>query len=284
MNDDNYYGFVYLWVNNHPDANKHSKYIGQHIGTTDDGYIGSGTIFIKRYHSKKYKGFWTRVILEYCENIDELNEAEAKWINKYNAVISEQFCNCRFGGKNGKHSLETKLKISASGKGRISWNVGKSTGKQSKEIVEKRLKSIALTKEKQFESDYNNILHYINEKGSIKCVQHLEVDINTRKKMITRINRLVADSKIKQFWFGANDVRYTLPDFSLETLITSYISSNVDVNRKDITQYLHQAVGITKRKVSTTITELIKEECIIQYRGYRTNYYKVADNKKIKTK
>ena len=228
----------------------------------------------------------------------------------------DTFCNIRYGGKNGKFNAESRKKmsdakkgtmspnkgrsygeiygiekardirdkISNAGTGRIAWNRGESTGIQSKEIVEKRIKAIALTKEKQFESDYNNILHYINEKGSIKCVQHSEVDINTRKKMITRINRLVADSKIKQFWFGANDVRYTLPDFSLKHLITDYISSNVDVNRKDITQYLHQAVGITKRKVSTTITELIKEEYIIQYRGYRTNHYKVADNKKIKTK
>ena len=275
MNNSNYCGFIYLWVNNHPDANKHSKYIGQHIGATDDGYVGSGSIFVKRYYSKKYKGFWTRVILEYCKNIDELNKAEARWIDKYNAVISEQFCNCRYGGKNGKHSLESRLKNSNSNKGKTPWNKGKSTGIQSKEIVEKRIKAIALTKEKQFESDYNNILHYINEKGSIKCVQHLEVGIDTKRKMIHRINNLVKNGKIKQYQFGLNDVRYTLPDFSLEYLITNYISGNVDVTRKDITQYLHEAVGISKGKISTTITKLIKESYIIQYRGYRKNFYKI---------
>ena len=63
MSDD-YYGFIYLWENTHPEATIHKKYIGQHIGTIDDGYIGSGAIFTRRFYSKKYRGFWKRKILQ----------------------------------------------------------------------------------------------------------------------------------------------------------------------------------------------------------------------------
>ena len=80
MQDYNYCGFVYLWVNNHLEAVNHSKYIGQHLGNVDDGYTGSGTIFKRRFKSEKYKGFWTRLVLEYCDNADMLNKAEIYWI------------------------------------------------------------------------------------------------------------------------------------------------------------------------------------------------------------
>lgn len=36
-------GFIYEWV----DSATGLKYIGRHEGSSDDGYIGSGTIFLK---------------------------------------------------------------------------------------------------------------------------------------------------------------------------------------------------------------------------------------------
>lgn len=54
-----YYGFVYCWTN----IENNMKYIGSHHGKTDDGYIGSGTYFIRAYNKEPTK--FVREILEY---------------------------------------------------------------------------------------------------------------------------------------------------------------------------------------------------------------------------
>jgi|DEB0MinimDraft_10_1074344.scaffolds.fasta_scaffold50737_2 hypothetical protein len=113
---NSYFGFVYLWTNTHPEAKTHTKYIGQHVGTIDDDYTGSGVLFFRKFKCKKYRGYWKRTILEYCNNLNELNNAEIKWINKYNAVLSEDFCNLKYGGRNGTHGEEARRKISKSHK------------------------------------------------------------------------------------------------------------------------------------------------------------------------
>lgn len=50
-------GFIYEWTDN----STRLKYIGKHEGTVDDGYVGSGTIFIKEYNLRP--GDFTREIL-----------------------------------------------------------------------------------------------------------------------------------------------------------------------------------------------------------------------------
>jgi hypothetical protein len=49
--------FVYMWVN----LETGRKYIGYHVGTEDDGYIGSGVQFLQEYN--KGKDGFTRTIL-----------------------------------------------------------------------------------------------------------------------------------------------------------------------------------------------------------------------------
>jgi len=82
-------GFVYKWY----DASNDMYYIGSHKGDVDDGYIGSGTYFLKAYKKRKqnffreilyigeYYRFYEEIILEYlnaqqdCSSYNLINKA-----------------------------------------------------------------------------------------------------------------------------------------------------------------------------------------------------------------
>lgn len=73
----------------------------------DDNYLGSGTHL--KYAIKKYgKENFKREILQYCNDIISLAEAEKYWINKFNAVESSDFYNISYGGLGGDSILLKK--------------------------------------------------------------------------------------------------------------------------------------------------------------------------------
>lgn len=275
MND--YYGFIYLWINTHPDAKKHTKYIGQHVGTIDDGYTGSGVIFVKKYYCQKYKGFWVRNILQYCKNLDELNAAEAYWINRYNAVLNEDFCNCRPGGKNAKNSKQTTDKISRKLKGRIPWNKGKSGEyKQSEKTIKNRVKSLVKNKQQHYEQRDQAVLKYITKNRWWRLSEHT---IWSTRKDVNTVKRLLDKQLIKPLYFGVNDIRYVLPEFSLEDKIVEFIKNNGECIKKDIIDYMRKEFNITECKVKNIMTKLKKDNRIIDKRGYRTNLWTSISDK-----
>lgn len=76
------------------------KYIGQHRTTEEnDNYLGSGKI-LKEAIAKYGKSNFKKEILEYCAD-DELNEKECYYIQKYNALESDEFYNLTEGGQTG---------------------------------------------------------------------------------------------------------------------------------------------------------------------------------------
>lgn len=122
--NDNYIGFIYMWVNTHNDK----KYIGLHVGKDTDGYVGSGTAF-RRAVDKYGIGVFTRSVLWYeYESEQSLYQKEFDIINAHNAVMSEQYYNAtnydpkyvRFvdGVKSRIITQETKDKIRAASIGR----------------------------------------------------------------------------------------------------------------------------------------------------------------------
>ena len=239
MND--YYGFIYLWTNTHPDVKKHSKYIGQHIGKDDDGYIGSGILFRRKYKIKKYKKFWVRTILEYCNNINELNEAEYYWTKKYNAVYSEDFCNLTYGGSNSP---------------------------QHKELVKKRFDSII--KNKNYDKRDQQILDYITKNTWYKLSEHTFL---SKRKDANTVKRLRDKKLIKLEYFGVNDVRYVLPNWSLEDQINKFIKNNDKCTKKEVVDFATDRFIITECKVNKLMTKMVKENKIINTRGYRVNLW-----------
>lgn len=102
--------FIYITTN----LINNKKYIGKHYGYINDSYLGSG-ILLKQDIEKYGKENFNREILDYSKNDEENSEKEKFYINKYNAVESDNFYNIHVGGKGGDtfsgHSEEQKENI-----------------------------------------------------------------------------------------------------------------------------------------------------------------------------
>lgn len=116
--------FIYITTN----LINNKKYIGQHIGYSQDNYLGSGVELIKAI--KKYgRENFRREILCFCSTQEEMDEKEMYYIKKYNAVKNPNFYNISEGGKGGSKTAglseeqeqERRNKISKALKGRPSY-------------------------------------------------------------------------------------------------------------------------------------------------------------------
>lgn len=120
------------------------EYIGQHTtNNIDDQYIGSGFLLqkaVRKYGKEKFK----REILMECKSIQELNNFEIFFIDKYN-TLSPNGYNLQPGGKNYEMTDEIKEKISKSRIGQFlgqtnpNWE-GKSFNKKTKKQISKSVK------------------------------------------------------------------------------------------------------------------------------------------------
>lgn len=148
------YGYIYItWIYN-PESTLHEKlYIGQRLTKRDkklkngDIYYGSGkkiTAYIKKYGKQGLN----RIVIDFAEDQDELNNLEAFHVSQI--LNDPNYLNLRNGGKQKGISEETKQKISESSKGKKKnfseqqlCNIGnmareRFTGiKRAKEIVKK---------------------------------------------------------------------------------------------------------------------------------------------------
>lgn len=90
-------GYIYITTN----LINNKKYIG--LKTSEKfvpTYLGSGRI-IKKAINKYGKDNFSVQVLQECESIDELKDAERKWIKFYNAQIDSNFYNIAEGGQWG---------------------------------------------------------------------------------------------------------------------------------------------------------------------------------------
>lgn len=83
-------GFIYMWIN----TVNNKKYIGSHIGSEDDGYIGSGPIFLRAVNKYGIESF-ERVILERVSERDKVFEREEHYLKLFNVANDKQFYNVR---------------------------------------------------------------------------------------------------------------------------------------------------------------------------------------------
>lgn len=132
------YGYIYKTTN----LINGKMYIGQHKYSgegIDPKYYGNGTTFkkaLKKYGKENFKV----EILEWCENMDELNEKEKYWIVFYNAKNIGY--NLDDGGKGipgYSHTDEAKQKIS---KNNARYWKGKSLPEHVLEASQKALKKL----------------------------------------------------------------------------------------------------------------------------------------------
>ena len=91
------YGYIYQIENNL----NNKKYIGKHkCNVLNDSYMGSGKL-LRRAQNKYGIENFSKTILEYCNNEEELNQREIYWINFYNAVSDNHYYNLQKGGTGG---------------------------------------------------------------------------------------------------------------------------------------------------------------------------------------
>ena len=122
-------------------------YIGQDT-KNNPNYLGSGKILkfaLKKYGIENFK----KEILEECLTLDELNELEKYWINKFNSTDDNIGYNLSFGGQSGwmlgvKHSDETKLNYSLNRKGKL---LGEKNGMFGKHHTEESKKKMGKPKD-----------------------------------------------------------------------------------------------------------------------------------------
>ena len=237
MEEQTYYGFVYLWENYHPDATLYKKYIGQHAGRIDDGYTGSGTIFKKHFYSKKYYGFWRRTILKYCKTKQELDDIEISFIDKEDAVNNLLFCNNKSGGT-GKDGIlsedvrkkmsdkkigytpwnkgipcrqETKDKLSDKLKGRKAWNEGLKCKPKSSEAKANTSNALLQFHSKKRLIRESEVLEFIEKAETITTKQVREIiGTSSKRSALKVIWSLISQNKIKKEYRGPRNIVYTL--------------------------------------------------------------------------
>ena len=117
------------------------KYIGQHLGTIDDGYWGSGSAIskaIKKYGKESFKKY----VLEECD-LENLNEREQYWIKYYNTFLGEGY-NMDDGGKSNSGYWATR------------------TDEEKAEIHKKRLANRP--------DDFKEIMHRVHKTRNNKAI------------------------------------------------------------------------------------------------------------------
>lgn len=81
-------GFVYQWTN----KINGKKYIGSHVGSIDDAYVGSGTVFknaIKKHGIDNFE----RTILFESNSQSEIREKEQYYLDLHDVVNNKNFYN-----------------------------------------------------------------------------------------------------------------------------------------------------------------------------------------------
>lgn len=90
-------GYIYETTNNI----NNMKYIGKRVEACfDDKYFGSGT-YLNNAINKYGKENFSVKIIDTAESKEELCEKEIYWINKFNAVKSDEYYNLKNGGVGG---------------------------------------------------------------------------------------------------------------------------------------------------------------------------------------
>ena len=93
----NYYGYIYMTIN----LINGKMYIGKHKYTKGkDNYLGSGKYLINSINKYGRENF-SKIKIEECKTLEELNECEKKWIWFFNARESNDFYNIASGGDGG---------------------------------------------------------------------------------------------------------------------------------------------------------------------------------------
>lgn len=99
-------GFVYLWEN----KINGMKYVGSHVGSVEDSYIGSGIYFNRAIKTHGIENF-ERSILEFVEENANIKIREQYWLDHFDAAHNEKFYNLNPRAGGGWEYVNNNLEI-----------------------------------------------------------------------------------------------------------------------------------------------------------------------------
>lgn len=232
------YGYIYMIEN----VINEKKYIGQ--TTNEKGVRGIMTLIgiqcaykenlylinaVKKYGVNNFR----RYIVDNASNKKELDQKEDLYIKKYSTLNRDKGYNLKHGGSHGKHSKETRIKISLKMK-------GKNHPMYGKHLSEK-------TKKKLSES----------HKGE-KNGMYGKVSWNKNKQHPLRIKKKISET-LKQFIFSKE---YLIQQY----WITEYHMNNhiLNINQKNLNQIAKEN-NCSRKTISRN---LIKYDIPIRNQSY----------------
>jgi group I intron endonuclease len=170
-------GFIYKITN----KITNQSYIGQTVNSLEERWrkhkqINSNCRYLKNAFHKYGKDNFEFKLICICFDSD-LNKFEIEYIKKYNSLVPNGY-NLREGGENGgKHSIETKKKISETLKGRTDIIRGKhQLGKPHTEEVKNKIRNALLGSKKTPETIQKRI-------NTIIKFKVYKIDIKTGNKI-----------------------------------------------------------------------------------------------------
>lgn len=191
------YGYIYLTTN----LINGKKYIGQHQGTFDTRYLGSGRLLwedIKRLGRDNFKC----EPIEYCETKELLDKREVEFIEKYDAVENHRFYNVAEGGHGGRTLQEYPT-------GKEHHWYGRKQSEYQKQQVSKALKGKKRPLEVIAKLPQNQKGNRLSEEHKLKLGKKQKVlDIQTNEVFeFSSVKELCEELNIKRAKYD-NDKRY----------------------------------------------------------------------------
>jgi len=209
------YNFVYVTTNVINDK----KYIGSHAtDSLEDGYIGSGKIFLNALKKYKKENF-ERKILQKCETIFQARELEKEFITRFNTLVPDGYNLSPTGGcshQGGELAESHKKNIGDSLRGRTR---PKEVGEK---IRKKRIKNdsyhlseesrnlirISLTGRKDSEETIKNKRNADRSKWNMSKEGRKNISISTSKRLkgkpITKEHKENIINNSSKYWTGKN--------------------------------------------------------------------------------
>ena len=161
------YGYVYITTN----KINGKIYIGQHAVPKYEKYLGSGKLIKEAISKYGFENFENEVI-EWCNTEEELNNREKYWIKYYKSLGN---CyNMKIRGSSGKHSKESKKRMSEIKKGEKNAAYGKPKSKETKRKLSESVKGYKHTDEAKEKMSKKVTIIYKNKEYNFKSRKECE--------------------------------------------------------------------------------------------------------------
>lgn len=217
-------GFVYRWH----DLDTDMYYIGSHLGTPDDGYVGSG-LYFKRAYKKRPKSF-KRSIIYIGRNFRQMEEWLLSNVDAANNINYYNLKNTSIGGdtrSGSKNSTQHNERVSSK-------NKGKCLSKEQKEKISKSLtgkKASKQTRDKMSKKRKGHLNPFYGKSHTKETKDAISYLKKGKHNPIESMQKTWESNK-KKVYCGKLDVTFdSISECAKELKLSSSTISNMIANR-----------------------------------------------------